>query len=283
MSEPDKTKSRVKEIVRRLSRERKKEDMDPKPGPSHRAKSKDRGKSPSREKEKEEVRDTDEECSKGSECGKNQAEALFDEEEVISDDYFYTMAHPFGNVLLNMLEDQLKIMSKDQNPEAQTSVKGLCQAFRSFAESQRINEEFVVENAIEKVERRNIERELQHHTVNAQYSLPRYFSPHNVLTTVSLRNNAMKAFPTKDKFSGSKEGPGVLEFLSTLTMAQEAVQCSEDEFFEILLHCTTGRAHLLVMDWITNLGKDVGIIYNQFLLYFDKRTSPQDAKRQLQA
>ena len=91
MSEPDKTKSRVKEIVRRLSRERKKEDMDPKPGPSHRAESKDRGKSPSREKEKEEVRDTDEECSKGSECGKNQAEALFDEEEVISDDYFYTM------------------------------------------------------------------------------------------------------------------------------------------------------------------------------------------------
>jgi hypothetical protein len=69
-----------------------------------------------------------------------------------------------------------------------------------------------------------------------------------------------------------------IEFLNTMQNAQDHFPLSEDEFIDKMLSCTTGLAHELLIEWKIN-GERVPTIYYNFLINFDKRLSPEEAKQ----
>ncbi|PVE27027.1 hypothetical protein DC007_14750, partial [Enterococcus faecalis] len=88
---------------------------------------------------------------------------------------------------------------------------------------------------------------------------PTDFSPVKVLDNPRDRNEAMKTFPTRSpRFSGStKDGSmDILEFITSMNMGQEVHRLSLPEFKQMLLLSTTGKAHVLVAEWI-RLGEDI--------------------------
>jgi len=63
---------------------------------------------------------------------------------------------------------------------------------------------------------------------------------------------------------------------------QDQAQCnlSETEFKEMLLASTTGKAHMLLLEWLSN-NDDPSAIFHNLLLHFDRRITPEDARQQL--
>jgi hypothetical protein len=99
---------------------------------------------------------------------------------------------------------------------------------------------------------------------------------------VQQKSDCLRQFPTRPKFGGTgKDGTmDIIEFLNAVNAAQEDCKLSEKEFKSMLLACSTGRPHSLLMEWIAN-GDDVPTIYHNLLLHFDKRISPETARLQL--
>jgi hypothetical protein len=94
--------------------------------------------------------------------------------------------------------------------------------------------------------------------------------------------DSLKIFPTRYKFSGStKDGSmTIVEFLSSVKIAQRQCRLSEQEFLDTLLACTTGRAHLLLTEWINNK-LSMSSIFHNFTLHFDRRLTSEEARAQL--
>ena len=73
----------------------------------------------------------------------------------------------------------------------------------------------------------------------------------------------------------------IVEFLSNIKTAQAQCNLSIPEFKEILLACTTGRAHLLMLQWLDNPEETIDNIYHNLTIHFDRRITPEEAKVQL--
>jgi hypothetical protein len=94
----------------------------------------------------------------------------------------------------------------------------------------------------------------------------------------------MRQFPTRNKFSGagdeSKGGMTVTEYLGEMTDTQKRIKLSREDFEIMMKKTTTGRAHAILMDYLTT-GESFESIYHLFMLNFDKRITPLEAKMQL--
>jgi hypothetical protein len=127
-----------------------------------------------------------------------------------------------------------------------------------------------------------LKRELNAHTINMTLNPPSYFSEYPTWLTLQHKLECMKLFPSRPKFSGANtEGAiNIIEFLNAINSAQTYCKTSENEFKEMLLACTTGRAHGLLMERLAN-DDDVPTIYHILLTHFDRRISPEAARLQI--
>jgi len=111
---------------------------------------------------------------------------------------------------------------------------------------------------------------------------PVKYSDSNVLTSALSRYNAIRVFPTRNKFNGTENNNGmnIHEFLSLMGSAQKQMNLSREEFLEFLLMCTTGKPHVLIRDWTEN-GNNIESIYYNLFVHYDMRMSPETARNKL--
>ena len=192
--------------------------------------------------------------------------------------------NPLGAEILNLAKDGAKFADKTKVKESHVNVGKLVKGFSKFMKNQEFANAENVKEAVSLVEQHLLESDLNTHRVNPVFTAPTYFSPGPTLFTTSQRNEAMKLFPCRTKFSGSKAAGqmSVVEYLSTIAMAQNQAKLSKDEFLEMLKLTTTARAHLLLLEW-TSTESSVDSIYHLFALHFDSRISPEVARKQLYA
>jgi hypothetical protein len=195
----------------------------------------------------------------------------------------FTMADPIGSILIGLAKDNAALSSKVGLRESHVSIRELTRAFYTHSMTQRGTEAEFLDRHIETVEKRMIDKELSSHLINMSSCPPAKYSNVQTLFTTSQRADVLKLFPSRpNKFSGgTKDGSiDVVEFLSSMTGAQEICKLSRPEFVDMLKMCTTGRAHLLLLEWLGN-GDSIENIYYQLGLHFDKRLSAEDARSQL--
>ena len=193
----------------------------------------------------------------------------------------YTRQHPLGQIFLGLLKDTFYLSKKTNNKAMESDISDVCanfnKAMKLFAKSTQKQ----IEKSNKEFEAHLIQKELNSHLVNEHSDPPKKFSAFPTLVNFAAKNEAMRVFPTRgSKFSGlspQQGGVDVIEFISALNMAQEYCNLSEKEFKQMLLLCTTGRAHTLMAEWI-RLGESVPTIYHNLLMNFDKRITPQSAQ-----
>jgi hypothetical protein len=167
--------------------------------------------------------------------------------------------------------------------ESNVNIKDLTRAFYDHSLTQRGTEAESLDRQTELIEKRLMDKELSSHLINMSSSPPSQYSPVKTLHTTNQRADAIKIFPGRHgKFSGhTKDGSvDVVEFLGSMTAAQEVCKLSRPEFLDMMKYCTTSRAHLLLLEWIGN-GDGIEQIYYSFGLHFDRRLSADDARSQL--
>ena len=190
----------------------------------------------------------------------------------------YTQNHPMGRLFLALFRENVKNSKK----ELDINIDDLCCDFYHAMQLERDNTHRTVQQAAKGMEQDFLNRDLNAHTVNMSFPPPSNFSKHPTRNTVQQKSDCLRQFPTRPKFGGTgKDGTmDIIEFLNAVNAAQEDCKLSEKEFKSMLLACSTGRPHSLLMEWIAN-GDDVPTIYHNLLLHFDKRISPETARQQL--
>ena len=190
--------------------------------------------------------------------------------------------NPLGRILSCLVKDQINLATKAGVRETNSSITALCDLFALNQDLERDKYKFNALETTEKVMTNMISRELNSHLLHQDFKAPTTFSTGPTLRTTSQKAEAMRVFPTRgQKFSGTNENSAsVVEFLSMMRSAQDQCNLSRKEFLDMLLLCTTGLAHSLLVDWI-NQGENVETIYHSYLLHFDKRQSPEDARIKL--
>lgn len=187
-----------------------------------------------------------------------------------------TKRNPLGKALIDFLHDQINIAEKTGIRETNSNLHDFCNAFQNNLLLQDQNWE---EKALA-IENKLIQRDLNSHLLNQNFKLPENFSAVPTIKTPGQKAECLRVFPTRGpKFNGS-DSPNVLEFLSMMRSAQEQCHLSVKEFEDMLLHCTTGPAHMLLMDWLDH-GETIESIFHNFMLHYDRRLSPEDARLQL--
>lgn len=195
----------------------------------------------------------------------------------------FTQNHPLGAIFLKLVADTTSLAKKANVKTMDTNVPELCTAFYNGMNFERNSVNSKITQSSSEIENTILNRELNAHRQNVAIEPPCNFSPRPVLTTQSRISEATRAFPHRTaKFNGSnKDGAmSVIEFLISLKRSQEQYPLSEKEFLDKLLDASTGHAHELIMDWMANEESAANIFYS-LLLNFDKRTTPEEAKRQL--
>lgn len=203
--------------------------------------------------------------------------------DIDPEDYEYTRSKSLGNILLKLTEDNIALARKCNVRGMESNIADLCRDFRRAMEMEQATRKFEIEQAQADEHRRLLERELNSHTINQEIEPPSYFSQIPTLTTPGKITDCMKLFPSRNnKFSGqaSDHNMTIVEFLSMMNSAQKHCKLTEAEFLDMLLSCTTGKAHLLIKEWIDN-GQSMSSIYHNLTLHFDKRISADQARAQL--
>ena len=195
-----------------------------------------------------------------------------------------TQSHPMGRILLSLLRDSANLAKKSNLKEMESDINELCSNFYNSVRLEKAKSLKQRKQVIADVEASLIDKELNSHMLNLDSDPPTYFSPVPTLLNAHQRAEAMKLFPGRNnKFSGqpSKDhGMDISEFLSTIKLAQEQCGLSESEFKGILLGSTTGKAHSLLKEWISD-NDSVHTIFHNFLIHFDRRSTPEECKQQL--
>ena len=195
----------------------------------------------------------------------------------------FTQNHPMGKILIGLLKDTFQLAKKTNVKEMESDLTDMCTNFYNAMRLGQTNTKRQIKHASRNLEEQLIEKELNGHLLNENTDPPKCFSPTPILLTPHQRNEAMKCFPTRSpRFSGqsSRDGMDIIEFLSALKTAQEYCKLSEKEFKQFLLLCTTGRAHTLMMEWLS-LGESIPTIFHSLLMHFDKRMTPEASKELL--
>jgi len=203
----------------------------------------------------------------------------------------FTEEHPIGNILLKLQAQQLTGSGKKNEEKHFSELRNLCEGFMRGMSMERESARADLLDQISKtsgdIESNIISRELAFHTINPQVQPPKQSSYSNklVLEDTHKLAEAMKLFPMSkpsQKFSGSPAGMSVLEFLQTMTLGQNTLKLSEEEFKQALLRSCTGKAFHLVQNYIDH-DYDVEDMYSQLLLLHDNRPTPNEAKKSLAA
>jgi hypothetical protein len=194
----------------------------------------------------------------------------------------YTRSNPLGSALLDMVADNMALHRKLNFKESNLRVGDLCAAFHEHMESEKQKIRKELEAASEETEMRILDKELHAYKCKENLPSPKNYSSRNVLNTASARAEAIRIFPTKNKFNGteSSNGMNIHEFLSLINAAQKQMNLSREEFLEFLLMCTTGRPHMLIKDWSEN-GDGIEEIYYNLFTHYDMRMSPETAREKL--
>ena len=194
---------------------------------------------------------------------------------------------PMGRLLLQCVRDNMLLKEKVGCSEgADIDLGAFCTAFFNKASVEKKELEDTLKHTAHSIKHDMIESKMRSHDEANGFPAPTYFSPNDTLTTPILLSHNSKLFPFgSGKFSGYKSkdgegGVGVIEFLSLMNRSQEIAKLSKKEFLNQLLNSTTGRAHSLLTDWISN-GEDIKSIYHSLILNFDKRISIEDARARL--
>jgi len=195
----------------------------------------------------------------------------------------FTKNHPLGKILWGLLQDNVKIAGKTNLNAMETNGTELCRNFYNamMLDKNKMNRK--IWQATADIEANMIQKELNSHIINQNVEPPNYFSPVPTLLTPRQRVECQKLFPSgSQKFSGqNKDGSmDILEYLSIIKAAQTQCNLSENEFKEMLLASTTGKAHVLIAAWI-NLEEDPATIFHNLLLHYDKRETPEEARMKL--
>ncbi len=198
--------------------------------------------------------------------------------------YQFTMQHPLGRIFLKLIGDNTELAKKCNLRQMDCNILDVSKEFHA-AMVQEKNDLLsrLAQNSTE-IECNLIQKELNSHTINQSVEPPSNFSPVSVLNSSAKLAESMRVFPcrTGSKFSGSSKDHTmtIMEFLSCMKTAQLQCKLSEAEFKGMLLNCTTGKAHLLLVDWLES-GESLHNIYHNLMLHFDKRITPENAKAQL--
>ncbi len=197
--------------------------------------------------------------------------------------YNYTNNHPLGKIFIGLLKDNIQLADKTKLRSMETSVQDLCTNFYNAMKLERNRTNNRINQSIAEIETNIINKELNSHMLNQSVEAPRNFSPVPTLLTPRQRAECMKLFPTgSQKFSGQSKDKdmSIIEFLTMVKTAQAQCNLSEQEFKEMLLASTTGKAHLLLIEWLSN-NDDPSAIFHNLLLHFDRRITPEEARQQL--
>ena len=196
----------------------------------------------------------------------------------------FTQNHPMGKILIGLLKDTFQLAKKTNVKEMESDLNEMCTNFYNAMRLGQTSTKRQIKHAAMNLEEQLIEKELNSHLLNENTDPPKYFSPIPTLLTPHQRNEAMKCFPTRSpRFAGNsnrENGMDIIEFLSALKTAQEYCKLSEREFKQFLLLCTTGRAHTLLMEWLS-LEESIPTIFHSLLMHFDKRITPEASKELL--
>jgi len=195
----------------------------------------------------------------------------------------FTNGHPLGKIFLKLMEDMTYLAKKTNNKDMVTNVDDLCSSFHTAIKLERANINNKVKDTAAKVEESLIKKELNSHSINASVVPPVYYNPTPVITSPQRLTEILKIFPKPARFSGSPHKDGhmsVVEFLNSLTSAQNQCNLSEPEFIDRILAATTGLAHELVLDWKVN-GESAASIYHNLVVNFDNRMSAEEARQKL--
>jgi len=207
----------------------------------------------------------------------------YGEEYTDDNDYQFTSEHPLGSILLKIVQDQTNLTRKSKTGGMATNIKELCSNFHNAIKLERANVNNKLSSTVAGVERSLMDKELNSHSVNAAVEIPKNFSTTPVITSSQKLAEIMKIFPKSGKFSGNSQKDGhysVVEFLNTLTRAQNQCLLTEDEFIDRILDTTTGTAHELVFEWKLN-GDSVNSIYHNLVVNFDHRLPAEEARTRL--
>lgn len=194
----------------------------------------------------------------------------------------YTRSNPLGSALLDLVADNLALHKKMKFKSTNLRVGDLCTAFYAHMELERDQIKKELEASSAETEMRILDKELHAYNCKENLPFPKKFASKNVLINASARSDAIRIFPTKNKFNGteSSNGMNIHEFLSLVNSAQKQMVLSREEFLEFLLMCTTGRPHVLIKDWSEN-GENVEDIYHNLFSHYDTRMSPETAREKL--
>jgi hypothetical protein len=191
----------------------------------------------------------------------------------------YTKNHPLGRLFLALFRENVKLA---KNKDLDINLHELCTDFYKAMQLEKGIAQRTAQEAAEEMEKERLYRELNAHTIGLSFNPPTHFSKSPTWLSVHHKSECMKIFPTKYKFGGvSKDGSmDIIEFLNALNLAQADCKTSEKEFKVMLMACTTGKPHALLMEWLAN-NDDIPTIYHNLLLHFDRRISPEAARHQL--
>ncbi len=197
--------------------------------------------------------------------------------------YNYTNNHPLGKIFIGLLKDNMQLADKTKLRSMEMSIQDLCTNFYNAMKLERNRTNNTICQSVAEIEANIINKELNSHTLNQSVEAPTNFSPVPTLLTPRQRAECMKLFPTGNhKFSGQLKDRdmSIIEFLSMVKTAQAQCNLSEQEFKEMMLASTTGKAHLLLLEWLSN-NDDPSAIFHNLLLHFDRRITPEEARQQL--
>ena len=194
----------------------------------------------------------------------------------------YTRANPLGKALLQLLEDNLNLQERCGIKQSSLSGQQLCSSFYMQMEQEKMNVRLAVQESAKDTENRILVRELDAVSVTNEDTVPPHFSSRPKLTSSQSNVEAMRLFPTRVKFSGGQtpDSLSVQEFFANLKSAQESMKLTESEFLKMMLLCTSGRAHDLVSNWVTE-GNDCKTIFFNLSLQFDRRVTADEARQKL--
>ena len=203
--------------------------------------------------------------------------------DIEPEDYEFTRNHLLGSILLKLAHDNTMLARKCNVREMETNIGDICQDFHNAMMLEDSRQEARTIQASAKESERLLQRELNSHILTQEIEPPEYFSPVPTLTTPHKMAENLKLFPNRNnRFSGDLKETSmtIVEFLSLMKAAQKQCKLSLDEFQDALLTSTTGKAHLLLKEWIDN-GQNMSSIFHSLTLHFDKRLSAEEARVQL--
>jgi len=195
----------------------------------------------------------------------------------------FTKNHPLGQFLLTVVADNMDLHKKIKSKSTKINIDTLCETFYRSINQNEENIDMKIRDGKAEIKQDIIDQELTSHTINREIRAPTNFSRREL--SADEWNAALRQFPTRTKFSGStndehKGGMSVTEYLGEMTDTQKRVNLSRDDFEMMMKKTTTGRAHAILTDYLTT-GESIESIYHLFMLNFDRRLTPTEAKTQL--